>query len=235
DAALDGAEAVFLLSPTTPQLLEHERSVIESAVRAGRPRVVKLSALNATADSAVGFHRLHAGVVERLRVSGLPYTVLEPNDFMQNFLRQAASVHRDNKISASMGATLVSYVDTRDVAEVAVRVLTTAGHEGATYELTGPEALSRTQVAARISRLLGREVCYEDVPWPRMRETLRGDRLPEWLIDWMSQLHGDYRAGRAVRIAGGVQDVTGRPPRSIDDFLHDHRKAFEQGVGGRWP
>lgn len=225
DRALDGVEAVYLLSPAGPDQVHQERAVIDAAVRAGRPRVVK----QAVMGMAGGIGRLgdsHLAAVEHLRSSGVAHTVLAPNNFMQNLLASAALVAEQSLLALPVGDGAVSHVDARDVAAVAAHVLTSDGHEGATYEITGPEALTFTEVAARMAQVLGREISYVDVPADQARAGMVQGGMPEWYADALSELMGAYRAGAGSAVTDEVAKATGRPARPIEDFLADHRAAF---------
>jgi uncharacterized protein YbjT (DUF2867 family) len=227
--ALAGVDRVFLVSPAGPQMAEQELAVVR-AVQADAPsaHVVKLAAagVDASGESPVRFLRLHQQVVAGLADSGLAHTVLAPSSFMQNLLMQAGSVQEQGVLRASVGDAPLSWVDVRDVAAVAAHVLTSDGHEGATYTVTGPEALSYPQVAATMTRVLGRVVRAEDVPPEQTRAAMVGAGAPEWLADGLLELDGVIRSGAAGDVTEEVRKATGRPARSVEDFLGEHRAAF---------
>jgi uncharacterized protein YbjT (DUF2867 family) len=168
----------------------------------------------------------HRRVVRHLRDSGLPGTVLAPGSFMQNLLRQAGSVQEHDVLALPAGTAAVNHVDVRDVAAVAAHVLTSDGHDGATYTVTGPEALTYEQVAASLAEVLGREVRYVDAPPQDARAALVGGGLSPWLADALLELHEAYRSGHGATVTDEVEKATGRPARPLRQFLTEHAAAF---------
>jgi uncharacterized protein YbjT (DUF2867 family) len=186
-----------LLSPPNPHQAEQERNAIDAAKRAGVGHVVALSVLGSSLDASVAFGRWHGEIDRHLAESGLPHTLLLPSGFMQNFLAAAQYVAEQGVLYGMTGETRVSYVDTRDVAAVAARVLTSPGHQGKAYALTGPEALSGDEVAERLSAATGRQVGSVDVPADTFRQALAGAGLPGWLVDRLIELNTMMAAGHA--------------------------------------
>jgi uncharacterized protein YbjT (DUF2867 family) len=118
------------------------------------------------------------------------------------------------------------FIDAADIAAVAAHVLTTDGHEGATYEVTGPESISMPQAAAQLSEVIGGDVRYVDVPADGFRANLAGAGLPDWLADSLVALYGAIRAGHAATVTNEVEKATGRPARPYRQFAENHRDAF---------
>jgi uncharacterized protein YbjT (DUF2867 family) len=125
---------------------------------------VVLSQLAAAGDSPVRFLRYHAAVERHVRDLGIGYTFLRPNLFFQGLLAFAAMISAEGRFYAPIGEAAVSAVDVRDIADVAAVALTEAGHEGATYTLTGPAALTHAQIAAALTGALGREITFTGRP-----------------------------------------------------------------------
>lgn len=228
-AALEGVERVFLLTPASEQMAAQETALVRAA-RDVCPdaHVVKLAAagVDAAGDSPVRFLRSHQEVVRALVDSGLRHTVLAPGSFMQNLLAQAASVQADGVLRAGAGDGAISHVDVRDVAAVAEHVLTTDGHDGATYTITGPEALTYDQVAETVGRVLGKPVRYEQLTPEQDRSALLSAGVPAWLADGLVELAEVARSGGAAAVTDEVQKATGRPARSLEEFVTEHRAAF---------
>lgn len=224
--ALAGVDRLFLLSPAGERMAEQEKAVVDAAAAAhGQVRVVKLA--------AAGYHEgrtalgdQHAAVVEHLRVRGLPHTVLAPSVFMQNTLAWAGTISESGQFSLPAGDGAVSLVDAHDVAAVAAHVLTSDGHDGASYTVTGPEALTYNQVAERFTNALGKPVRYQDVPPAAAREAMVAAGMSAWLADALVELTAVYRSGGAAGTTDEVQKAIGRPARSFEDFLRDHLAAF---------
>ena len=118
-------------------------------------------------------------------------------------------------------------VDTRDVAAVAAVVLTEPGHENAHYDVTGPEALSYADVAAKLSTAMGRPITYVAAPDDAVRQALLGAGLNEWFANALVGLYQDYRRsgtdGYAAQVTDSVAQLTGRPARSLDDLVSENR------------
>src|SRR5215216_1883836 len=178
-AALEGVERALLLTPPSPQTFEQQRAFIEAARRAGVRHVVKLSAFGADADAPEGFGRWHGQAEDFLKSSGLAWTMLRPNFFMQNLLGQARQIAATGSIFQPVGDARASFIDARDIAAVAARALTEEGHEEQTYTLTGPEALSYHDVAAKLSEAAGRSVTYVPISSEQFRAGALGAGLPE--------------------------------------------------------
>ncbi len=231
DVAFEGVEALFLVSPSGPNQAELEVNAVDAAVKAGVRQVVKVAAIGY--DDGLGpIGEQHERVVRHLRDTGLPHTVLAPNDFMHNLLSHAGQVQEEGIYSIACADAAVSSIDARDVAAVAVHLLTSGGHTGATYTLTGPEALTMSEVAARLSKVADRDVHYLALDPDEERAQLRSTR-GDWYADAFAELHAFYRSGSAAVVTDEVRKATGRQARSVEEFLADHASAFAPaGVGG---
>ena len=163
-----------------------------------------------------------------MREAGIAYTFLRPNLFMQGLLGFSRSIRVDGKFFAAAEDAKISVVDVRDNAAVAAAALTGPGHEGKTYTLTGPNALTHAEMAAGIAGAVGRPVAFVDVAPDAMRDALLGMGMPPWQADGLVEDYAHYRRGEACATATGVQDATGQPPRSFEDFTHDYAQAFSR-------
>jgi uncharacterized protein YbjT (DUF2867 family) len=115
----------------------------------------------------------------------------------------------------------------RDIAAVAARTLTEEGHEGQTYVLTGPEALSYNDVAAKLSEATGREITYVAITPEQFREGALAAGLPEWLVGALERLNENLAAGRSAEVTDDVRKVAGREPIKFDQFARDYAQAFK--------
>ena len=226
DAAMAGCDHVFLLSPPNPRQPEQEQHVIDAAKRAGVAHVVKQSVPGADPDSGLVFGRWHAQIEQYLAQSGLAHTLLRPNYFMQNFLMSAQPVADQGVLYGMTGEGRVSYIDTRDIAAVAAQVLTSPGHQGTSYVLTGAEALTAAEVAERLSTATGRKVHYVDVGPDGFRQALTGSGLPGWLVDALIEGNTLLAAGYGAEVTDEVAKLTGRASLTFEQFAVDHRLAF---------
>ena len=226
--ALTGVEQVYLIGPTDPPQVTHEGDVVEVARQAGVRRIVKQSAMCAHDMSACTFKRWNGMVERQLIESDLPYTILRPTGFMQNFVNyDSATIAAEGVLRSPRREAQVSWIDVRDIAAVAVAVLTEEGHDGRVYDLTGPEALSDQEIATKLSAATGREIRYEplsDADWFLL---MRSRGLPASTVRSMLSLHLAYRAESPGLVTGWVEVLSGRSPRSFDDFAQEHADRFK--------
>lgn len=224
-AALDGAQRAYLVTPSSEQAEEQQKRFADLAAKAGIRHLVVLSQLASRQDSPVRFLRYHAAVEQHVRDLGLGYTFLRPNLYFQGLLTFAGSISAEGKFFAPVGEARVSAVDVRDIAAVAAVALTEAGHVGATYTLTGPEAITHAQIAAALTTALGRDVTFIDVPPEAFADGIRG-LLPPWQVDGLLEDYAHYRRGEAAAVSPDIAEVTGTAPRSIGQFARDYAAAF---------
>ena len=228
DAAFSGVDKVFLVTPVGPDQVSLARNGIAAAKRAGNPHIVRLSAgaLDTAADSPARVTRQHAEIDAELKASGLPYTILRPHNFMQNTLMAAQTVASDGAVYMPMKDGKLGMIDVRDIADVAAKVLTEAGHEGKTYGLTGPASISYHDIAAGLSKALGKEIKYVDVPLDAAREAMVGMGLPDWYADAYNEYNKAFSEGLGDFTTKDVEQIAGHPARSYETFARDFAQAF---------
>jgi uncharacterized protein YbjT (DUF2867 family) len=224
-AALDGSDRAYLVTPSSKKVEEQQKSFADLAAKAGLRHLVVLSQLGAAEDSPDRFLRYHGAVEKHVRDLALRYTFLRPNLYFQGLLTFAGSIADKGVFYAPIGNAAVSAVDVRDIAAMASIALTQTGHEGATYTLTGPEGITHAQIAAALTGALGRSVRFIDVPPEAFADSLQG-LLPSWQIDGILEDYAHYRRGEAAAVSGDIADITGTPPRSVEQFAHDYAGAF---------
>src|SRR5438045_3077373 len=222
--ALEGVEKVFLLPPLLPNQLEVMNTFVDAAKRAGIRHIVKLSAIGvdeATQPTAV---KWHAANEEHIRESGVAFTFLRPNSFMQNFITYFPP--RNGAIYLPWGTGTASFVDTRDIASVAAKVLTSDGHEGKIYTLTGPATIGIAEIARILSEMTGREFKYVDVPEAAARDGMLQAGVPPWQVDLVMELHAVNKQNRWNAVTSDIENVTGTPPTDFAQFARDHADKF---------
>lgn len=223
--ALKDVEKVFLVGPPARNLPALEGNFVKEVRAAGRTHVVKLSALGGRASLFPSGHR---DSEENIEASGLPYTFLRPNGFMQNFVNYSGdTIRTQNAFYGCQGEGAVSLIDLRDVATAAVKVLAATGHEGKSYALTGPEALNNRQVAEKLSRVAGRKISYVDLPPADLKKGMLSAGVPEWFADALLDLQRLYREGGASLVTNDFERLSGRKPISFDQFARDYATAFQ--------
>jgi NAD(P)H dehydrogenase (quinone) len=221
-------DQVFLVSPMHEEQAELETVFIDALVAAGHgPHVVKVAADGfQDPDCDVRFMRAHRQVAVHLDATGLPVTYLAPSGYMENLVDAADTIRDEGTIYAPAGQGQVSFIAAKDVARVAARVLTSPGHEDETYLLTGPEALSYDDVAARISAVFARQVDYEEQPPEQAREHMLASGLTPWLADGWLETFEWIRQGGERTVTPTVHEVTGDDPHPIQDWLSELRGTF---------
>ena len=224
--ALSGIERAFLVTPSSEKVEEQQLRFVDLATQAGTKHIVYLSQLHAEENSPVRFLRYHAAVEKALAQSGVSFTNLRPNLYMQGLLLFKQLIASQQKIAAPVGQAAVSVVDVRDIAAVAVAALTQAGHEGKSYEITGPEALTHAQMAEVLSQTLGKPIAFEDITGDAMRSALLAVKMPEWQADGLVEDYEHYSRNEAATVSSAVEDVTGAKPRSFQLFAKDFKQAF---------
>jgi len=227
-AALQGVDTAFLVCSPIPQLVELEGNAIEACKAGGVRHVVLNSALGAE-DYPKSFPSWHRKVEEKLKASGLHYTILRPNGFMQNLLTSSApSIRAEGAFYAAMGNAKSSLIHVRDIAAVAAKVLSDPkAHAGKTYELNGPEALSNAEIAARISRVTGQPVQYVNIPQEAQRKGMLEAGVPEWLVTALLDLQQYYTvAGKGGEVTDVLPKLLGRAPIPLEQFLEENKDSF---------
>ena len=224
-AALAGVDRIFLEQRPDPRQVDLQGNLVTAAKAAGVKHIVKFSAMGAATLSPARFLRWHGQTEDQIKASGIPWTFLRPTFFLQNLLG-LASMAKHGHIYQPAADGRAAFVDVRDIAAVAVKTLTEPGHEGKTYNLTGPEALSYHHVAAALTDVLRKEVQYVDVPPGAAKQGMLETGMPEWLADGINELFAMMAAGKFAIVSTAVADVARRPPTGLTQFVKDYAEAF---------
>ena len=146
---------------------------------------------------------------------------------MQNIpMYYGGTIKSDRAFYAAEGEAPIAFIDMRDVAAVAAKILTIDGHIGKTYTLTGPELLTYAQVAERLSKLRGTTIRYVDLTPQQLKQSMLQAGMPQWQVDALVDLQGYYTEGPGAKITTDVEQVLGRPPIRFDQFLKDYAASF---------
>jgi uncharacterized protein YbjT (DUF2867 family) len=223
DAAMRGVETVLLVSPAVPA---QEIAVIDSAVRQGARHIVKITS-KASADSPVDRRRGQAQIEAHLEATGLAYTLLRANAYMQNILALAPMIKQTGGFLMSAGDGRIGMIDARDVAATAVTVATAPkAHTGRTYRLTGPDLVTYADVAKELSDALGHPVEYRRTSPTEHRTVMIQLGVPETVATSNAQAFGLIAEGDAAWLSNDAESITGTAPRSLRTFIADHVAAF---------
>ncbi|MEO8224686.1 MAG: SDR family oxidoreductase [Gammaproteobacteria bacterium] len=226
EKAMVGVDKAFMTMPNGEKQLELEKQFIDVAKQAGVKHIVKMSSMEAVANAKAPIPKIHYASEQYLQGSGLDWTMIKPNFFMQNFLGSAGTIKEQGKFFLPMGEGKTAMADTRDIGACVAVVMTTPGHAGQKYEITGPEVLSFADAAARFSTVLGRKIDYVHVPMPAYRQTLARFLTNEWHLNAVCELFQEIADGHDLHITDTVQKLTGKPPTSLEQFVRDHQAAF---------
>lgn len=229
DAALNGVERLYLLTPFAPGQYEIAEYVIKKAKESGVKYIVRQSALGAESE-AIRIFKTHRDIERLIEASGIDYTILRPNAFMQNFVNFFAdSARRTGKIHFPLSAAKVSYIDARDIAHVAAELLSgglKTEHFGKAYGLTGPAPITMREVAAMMSKAIGKPVQYVDVSPEAARQGMKDAGMPDWAIEPLLELYAYQREGKGEFVTDAVEEITGRKPIPFEEFMKDIAASF---------
>lgn len=223
-AALEGVNTVFLNSPSSQDAAAQQIQVIDTALKRGVQRIVLLSQYGADAASPVRFLRWHAEVERHLGDSGIAGSVLRPNLFLQSLLAFADPIS-NGLLAAPAGSAAVSAVDTRDLAAAAAAAILSSEHDGAVYTLTGPRAVSHSEIAQALSDATATPISYHDISASDFSAALQ-PFMPRWQVEGLVEDYAHYARGEAAAVTSDVTTLTGRPARDLIEFARDHARLF---------
>jgi uncharacterized protein YbjT (DUF2867 family) len=227
EAPLKGVGVLFLLSAGGVTQIAQEENALKAAKKAGLKHIVKLSAWGTETDS-FSFAHIHRAGEKAIEASGLKWTFLRPNGFMQNVANYSGStIKSQGAIYSSAADSKISAIDVRDIAAVAVKVLTTpSAHEGKAYPLSGPEALSNEEMARKLSAAIGKPVNYVPLSDADYKSGMLAAGIPADYADAILDLLAFYKRDGASRVTHDVKAITGRDPISFDQYARDNADAF---------
>ena len=224
--AFDNIEVAFLALGTSLDQIRLEKGLVDAAAQAGLPHLVRLSVLDPDVHGPYEVARKHGALDEHLRASGVPHTLLRPAYFSSNLLAAAPSIAEHDRWIGTAPSGRVAIIDACDVADAAAAVIQDRGLRNAVYHLTGSAALTFPQVAEHFSAVLGRRISYVAVDEPAVRQSMAARGVPDWLVDVALGIDAAVRADRHAAVTGELRRLIGAPPRTVEDFIRDHRAAF---------
>jgi uncharacterized protein YbjT (DUF2867 family) len=225
--ALRGVASVYLVCSPVRELVQLEGNAIDACEAAGVRRIVLNSAMGA-GDYGKSFPSWHRQVENKLNATKMARCILRPNSFMQNVVTYLApSIREQGAFYGAMGGDArTSYVDVRDIATIAAKALQGGAHDGNVYELNGPEALTYNEVAEKISRQTGTTARYVDIPAEAQRRAMLEQGMPEWQVTALLELQEYYTGGQGGSLDGVLEELLGRPARTMDQFLKESAAEF---------
>jgi uncharacterized protein YbjT (DUF2867 family) len=233
-AALRGVDKLFLLTPFQSNMVDLTSNLVNEAKKAGVKYIVKQSVMGADAEPGITPTRLHRQAEKIIEESGIPFTFLRPNFFMQNFVTfYSHFIKTQGAFYVPAEDAKASFVDVRDIAAVAVQALSGSSKNGENkhtqkaYDITGGEAISYGQAAEMLSKEIGKKVNYVNISDDDARKGMKDMGADEWTINSMIELFGITRAGYLSEISSAVEQVTGNKPISFSQFARDYAGAFK--------
>ncbi len=222
-APMRGVDRFFLITASTQQ----DKNVLAAAKEAGVQHVVKISTQEAGWTPVEGHGHWHKEREELIRSSGLTWTFLRPSMYMNFALSWAQSIRLENAIHSAGGSGKLGAIDPWDVAAVAKEALTGQGHENRAYELMGPELLSFGDMADVLSKVMDRQIQHTEISEAEQGEVFTKMGLPKYTADGLVETFSLIRAGRFAYLSEDVEKVTGRRPRSFEEWVRKHIAAFK--------
>ena len=228
-AAMAGCDRVFLALPLVEGMTRLGHLAVEAMKAAGVEYVVRSSGYAASSDAHWRLGREHGMVDQFVEDSGIAFTTLRPNTFMQNFSTVMAPMVKGGTLTLPEKDAAVSYIDVRDVGDCAARLFQdNAGFENGFYALTGPEGLTLSDVAATLSELDGVSVEYQPVEEAAYVAGLLEMGTPKWNVDMLVSLTRVVKLGMMGNVTRAVEHVSGKPARTFAEFAREHASAWAE-------
>ena len=253
--ALSGVQTLFLVSardrfgvahlsakngsPSIPyDRLQQHLAALAAAIEAGVERIVYLSVINAAPDATFILAHDHFYTEESIRASGVPFTFLRASLYTDNLPQYVSA---DDVIRAPAGDGRAAWVTRDDIADVAVAVLTSAGHEGRSYDVTGPAALTMKETAEQLSAAVGRTITYQAQTPQEARATrstsrleqfdaerrmLTGRGLDDYEVEVFVTHFSQIAMGELSAVSDAVPKLAGHPAQSPEDYLRQHPESY---------
>jgi len=224
--ALAGVEKVFMLAVLFDKNHEADRLLVEEAKRAAVRHIVFISSSEARMEPKGAIGGLHREKEQLIEDSGIPWTFLHPGGFMSNALQWVGTIKSQAKVFNPSGDGKSAPISPSNIAAVAARALTSAGHEGKTYHLTGAELLSVPDQVLVLSKVIGKPIQAVDIPIEVATERAVAAGLPKVLADSLATIWIRIRDGQGAFQTDEVEQLTGRPAQTFETWSSEHRSAF---------
>jgi uncharacterized protein YbjT (DUF2867 family) len=223
--AMRGIKRVFAIPPNIREQSEMESCIYRAARRAAVSHIVKLSTVKANVHSPCHFFQQHAIAEESLKTSGVAFTILRSNSFMQNLLWFAKEIKSESRFSLPMGAAKTAPVDVRDVAAVASAILTGEAQHDVTHNISGPEKLSFAEIADRLSAVIGKRIEYRDIVPAEFLNMLVRSGIPGWYAEAVTASWTVARQGEPI-LTDSVSALAKKSPITFEQFARDYADKF---------
>lgn len=224
--AMRGVKSALLVAPNGENQFELEKNFIDAASEAGVEHVVKISSMEAGANARAPIPQLHHKAEEYLRASGMDWTCLRPNFFLQNFLMYSQTIKAQQFFALPFAEAKIAPVDTHDIGAVAAKILGAAEHAGKSYDMTATTTSSLSDVAEVFSQVCEQPIRYIDQDPAEFRAFMVKIVPSAWLANAVADLFEEIRAGSLAEVSTDMADILGRAPVTTAAFVERYRSAF---------
>ncbi len=232
--ALNEVDKIFLVTPPAPNMNELSSSLINEAKKNNIKHIVKLSVLDADAEPGILIGRWHRQEEKNIEESGIPYTFLRSGAFMQNFINYfGQTIKTQDTFYVPTRDVKASFVDVRDIAAVATEILLNKNeskskqqYENKKYGITGSDALSYSQAAEILSKVLGRKISYVNITEVDARKSMKNSGMEDLFVDALIEIYNVIEPDNASQTIGAIEQITGRKPISFEQFVRDYASFF---------
>jgi uncharacterized protein YbjT (DUF2867 family) len=222
-AALRGIDRAFLVN-AGPELAARDEAAAHAARTAGVEHLVKLSTMDV--EQGVGTGVWHAHGEAAIRMSGVGFTFVRPSGFMVNALAWVPAIQAGNVIRGATGKGKIAFIHANDIADVATATLTERRYDGESLPISGPEALSYGEMAAKLGVAIGRSLAFESISEEEERRRWSSWGESQESIDYHMSIFRAIREGRLARVTDTVERILGRPPITFDQWAGENAAAF---------
>lgn len=229
-AAMKDVDVLVIIPPFEEHMQDETKALVECAKVAKVKHICRMSGLGASKDAPISVGKFHGLCDEVVKASGIPFTIVHPNNFFQNMAMHAGSITQTNSFFMPCGTAKVSSVAVEDIAaEIAAIVKNVGAHASKEYSLSGPEALSWVEVAAVLAGKIGHAVSYVDVAPEKARESMEKNGMPKWMVDALLELYGMYKSGNAANVVGqeDFERIVGRKTSNFAAWVDKNKGMFE--------
>jgi uncharacterized protein YbjT (DUF2867 family) len=226
EAALAGCETLFLVSAAEAEdRVAQHLAAVDAAAAAGVQRVVYLSFLNAAAEATFTLARQHFATEEHIRASGMRHVFLRDSLYTDYV---PLLIGEEGVIRGPAGTGRASWVTRDDIAAAAAAVLLTDGHDGTTFDVTGPEAVTLAETAARVAAVTGADVTYHAETLEEAYDSRAKYGAPPWMVDGWVSSYAAIAASEMETVSDAIALLTGRPAQSLEDYLSLHPEDVQR-------
>jgi uncharacterized protein YbjT (DUF2867 family) len=229
DRSLEGIRTLFLVTPIAREQVEFARRMIDRSLSCGVEHIVTISIMGSELEPGTQITRWHRRIERYLEKSGIAYTILKPNMYMQNFLRFMQP--SGGFLLLPLNSAKVSYIDARDVAAVAEKtIIDNVNHVDKVYEITGPYSLSLENVAEVITNVTGHHVGYIPLEEETALHVMESLGFPTWIARVLIELYEQQRMGHNEQVTNTLAEILGRKALPFEIFAHDHTEQLKNIV-----